>query len=149
MPDTRIAFVAADTEAIRCGDQCASELPRGTQIRLIATPESGSSFRGWSEPCGGAGACALTLEASLTVAATFTKTDYPLSVELGGEGLGQVTSSPAGIQCGDTCSARFGVDETVILNPVGSVTSNARLPHSVSCGSESSFTPDCLARAAT
>ena len=39
-------------------------------------------------------------------------------------------------------------DEIVSLNPVGSVTSKARLPHGVSCGSESSVTPAALARLA-
>ena len=37
-------------------------------------------------------------------------------------------------------------EEIVILKPLGSVTSNAREFHSVSCGSASSFTPAALAR---
>ncbi len=49
------------------------------------------------------------------------------------------------------CRVRFhlGVgDEIVSRNPLGSVTSNARLPHSVSCGSESSLMPAAFARVA-
>ena len=39
-------------------------------------------------------------------------------------------------------------DETVSLNPLGSVTSKARVPHGVSCGSLSRVTPAAFARAA-
>ena len=48
------------------------------------------------------------------------------------------------------CRGRnHSLEEIVSLNPLGSVTSNARLPHSVSCGSESRATPAFLARAAS
>ncbi len=44
---------------------------------------------------------------------TSTTTSYPLSVAV--TGAGTVTSSPAGIECGTTCSASFGSGKTVKL----------------------------------
>jgi hypothetical protein len=42
-------------------------------------------------------------------------TQYPLSVTTSGDGSGTVTSSPAGIDCGATCSANFNAGTVVTL----------------------------------
>ena len=62
-----------------------------------------------------------------------------------GAGRGQAGGRPG---AGPTDGPSYS-DEIVSLNPVGSVTSNARAPHSVSRGSESRVMPAAFARAAT
>jgi RHS repeat-associated protein len=55
--------------------------------------------------------------------ANFAIAKLPLSVTKTGEGTGTVTSTPAGIDCGATCSASFDVNSNVTLTatpPVGS-----------------------------
>ena len=44
-------------------------------------------------------------------------TTYPLNVSKAGTGAGTVTSSPAGISCGGSCSAEFTSGTSVILTP--------------------------------
>lgn len=39
----------------------------------------------------------------------------PLTIELGGQGKGKVTSDPVGIDCGDTCRAKFSIGYRVHL----------------------------------
>ena len=49
-----------------------------------------------------------------------TATTYQLSVVSGGKGSGTVSSSPAGISCGKTCTASFTADATVTLTATAS-----------------------------
>jgi hypothetical protein len=51
-----------------------------------------------------------------TVTATFTLNTYVLSVTKAGTGGGTVTSSPAGITCGSSCSASFDYNTLVTLS---------------------------------
>lgn len=48
-------------------------------------------------------------------AVSSSATSYPLSVTKEGDGSGTVTSAPAGIDCGATCSAQFTLSSTVTL----------------------------------
>lgn len=50
-----------------------------------------------------------------SVSATFTLQTYALSVSVAGTGTGDVTSSPAGIDCGATCTATYGYATSVTL----------------------------------
>jgi phospholipase C len=58
-----------------CTSSCSSTFATGTVVTLTATPNSGSTFTGWSGGgCSGAGMCTLTLTSSdpqTTVTATF------------------------------------------------------------------------------
>ncbi len=51
----------------------------------------------------------MSMTAARSVTATFTRTSttYTLTVTKAGTGTGTVTSSPAGINCGSTCSASY------------------------------------------
>ena len=51
---------------------CSVNLSTGTPVSLTATPQSGYAFAGWSGACGGTASCALTLNASTSVTASFT-----------------------------------------------------------------------------
>src|SRR5262249_24384101 len=50
-----------------------------------------------------------------SVTATFTLQQFILTVTKAGTGSGMVTSSPAGISCGSTCSAAFDAGTSVTL----------------------------------
>ncbi|HEX4951815.1 MAG TPA: Ig-like domain-containing protein [Thermoanaerobaculia bacterium] len=53
--------------------------------------------------------------ASATVTITIVPATYTVTVSLAGAGSGQVTSTPAGIDCGATCSATFADSQPVVL----------------------------------
>jgi beta-mannanase len=55
------------------------------------------------------------MTANKSAKAIFALPTYPLSVSLSGDGSGTVTSNPAGINCGSTCSASFTENTSVTL----------------------------------
>jgi hypothetical protein len=104
---------------INCGNDCIQDYNTGTAITLTAVATPGSRFAGWSGGgCSGTGTCMLTLNAPTTVTATFVDQDT-LTVSKSGNGSGTVTSAPAGINCGATCSADYddGTMVTLTANP--------------------------------
>src|SRR5580698_2844032 len=110
--------VTSSPTGISCGTTCSADFDPGTQVTLTATAAANSSFVGWGGACSGsAPTCEVTLSVSQQVTATFNviESNPVLSVSLGGSGTGTVTSSPAGIDCGTTCSASFTSGTQVIL----------------------------------
>lgn len=107
--------VISDPAGIDCGTVCAYRFPGGTEVALTAQPAPGFTFTGWNEDCVGSGACNLILSNARTVGATFTALPrYQLTVTSAPD-QGTVTSSPAGINCGTTCTAGFAGDSPVTL----------------------------------
>ena len=107
--------VRSDPAGIACGDDCAMTVASGTVVYLATTPAIGSAFAGWDgEVCAGTSVCELTVTEDVRVEATFA-THFPLSVAKHGGGAGVVTSTPAGIDCGATCTASFDVNAQVAL----------------------------------
>jgi hypothetical protein len=114
--------VVSDPTGIACGDDCEAEFTAGSTVTLTATPDADSEFDGWEGGgCSGTGACAVTVDDAKTVTATFTLETFPLVVETTGDGEGTVTSSPAGIVCGQACSADFDTGTSVTLFAAPSV----------------------------
>jgi len=81
---------------------CEALLMHGASVTLQAIPDAQSAFAGWSGACEGNGAvCALTLTASRTTTAIFTKTmqtqTQTLTLNITGTGSGtlQVNGTPA------------------------------------------------------
>ena len=111
-------------------EPCEAKYPDQTEIALVATADPGSTFAGFSEGTGSATGCStspctFTLEASSKVKATFNaKPEFTLKVKKEGTGTGTVTSSPAGINCGATCEAKFeeGKEVTLTATPSGGST---------------------------
>jgi hypothetical protein len=97
---------------INCGATCSANYLSGTPVTLTATPAAGWRFASWSGACTGAGGCIVTMNSAQSVSATFTQT-FAISVGKGGSGT--VTSSPAGINCGATCSASFDTGTPMTL----------------------------------
>jgi hypothetical protein len=109
--------VTSNTGGINCGSTCSTSYTSGTPVTLTATPSANYIFTGWSGAgCSGTGSCAVTMSAARTVSATFAPSTYTLTVNK--TGTGTVTSSPAGINCGSTCSASFSNGAIVALTAV-------------------------------
>jgi hypothetical protein len=105
--------VTSTPAGIACGSACSASFPAGTGVSLAATAGAGSQFTGWGGACSGTGACSVTLDAARSVTANFAATVGTVSVIKSGGGT--VTSSPAGIACGSTCSASFPAGSGVTL----------------------------------
>jgi len=108
--------IVSSPAGLSCGSICTARFRRGTVVTLTAAPDNVSSFGGWSVPaCQGTAPCTVTVTADTTVTGTFTLNSYALSVTKNGAGNGTVTSVPAGISCGSTCSASFPGGSMVTL----------------------------------
>ena len=111
--------VSAGDGGLDCGPDCTARYLGGTVVTLTATAtDDYSSFTGWSGSCSGTDVTAtVTVDATKSCTATFTRVTYTLTVQKAGDGAGDswVTSTPSGIDCGPSCSAPFGGGGTVQL----------------------------------
>jgi hypothetical protein len=113
-------IVTTSPGAIDCGVRCIAGFAAGTAVNVIARPDPGYRFAGWTGACSGTNTCDLTMNANKAVQATFATVplgQYALTVHDYGEGT--IVSSPAGINCGVTCSAVYatGTEVTLIATP--------------------------------
>lgn len=111
--------VTSDVAGISCGTNgstCSAHFKSGTTVTLTASPDSGVPFGGWLGACSGTGSCVLRMTDDKQVLAIFG-TNPQLSVNVNNQdgGTGTITSSPAGINCGSTCSALFDPESLVTL----------------------------------
>ena len=101
---------------INCGNTCSASYNSGTSVTLTATSALGSLFTGWTGGgCSGTGTCMVTMNAAYFITATFHPQPFDLTVTPEGAGSGTVTSLPAGIHCGNTCSASYNFGTAVTL----------------------------------
>ena len=110
--------LVASPAGISCGGVCSRILSSGTALQLVATPDPGSTFVGWSGGGGsGTGACSVTLTTATTVTATFTAPPgrFALAVTRRGSASGTVTSAPQGIACGASCAQLYTSGAIVTL----------------------------------
>ena len=110
--------VTSAPSGINCGADCSEAYAPGTPVTLTATAAVGSTFTGWSGSCSGPGACAVTMNMSHMVTATFTLNQYLVTVAKAGTGSGTVTSSPAGITCGNDCTETVNHGSMTMLTAV-------------------------------
>jgi hypothetical protein len=115
------------------GVNCSALFAPGANVTLHAAPDADSTFSNWSGGgCSGSGDCSLTMNASHTTNAVFTLVTWAVTVtNTSAGGTGTVTSTPAGITCGATCSASFNQASTVTLTAA------------VTTGSFTGWTGDC------
>ncbi len=110
--------VTSNPTGIQCGSDCSEIFPDGTLVSLDASPSTGSVFSQWT----GHADCAdglVTMVAARSCTAVFdlapTQPEYRLTVSLTGNGGGSVTSTPAGIACGNDCSHDYARGTRVTL----------------------------------
>ena len=109
--------VSSNPAGISCAGNCSASFVAGTQVTLSASPAAGSTFGGWSGGgCSGTGNCTVSMGSTQSVSASFLLGGYTLSVNKTGLGLGTVSSNPAGISCGASCSANYGPNAQVTLS---------------------------------
>ncbi len=120
--------VSSSDKVFSCGNKCYGVYPPGTTVTLTAKPDSGNALALWSGACAGnALSCTVRLDAEKSVSAQFS------AVAGGGGGggaassvtltvtkskTGNVVSSPAGISCGGTCTAKYKLGTSVTLTAV-------------------------------
>jgi hypothetical protein len=75
---------------INCGSTCNASYSSGTSVTLIAAPTSGSTFTGWKGACTGTGTCTVTMNAAMSVTATFSPA--PFVVQTTGVTAGIITA---------------------------------------------------------
>ena len=101
---------------INCGSTCTRLYYPQTVITLSAKPSAGSTFSGWTGACSGKSTCSVTMNNAKAVQATFTgPARLTVSKQHVTKGDGTVTSTPSGINCGETCSAPYSPGTTVTL----------------------------------
>ncbi|HEV3095334.1 MAG TPA: hypothetical protein VGY30_12600 [Solirubrobacteraceae bacterium] len=110
--------VASTPTGIECGAVCSAGFEEGETVTLIAAPESGSAVAGWTGCVyvPRLDECEVNVGQVNKVAVDFAKT---VSLTVNETGSGTVTSAPAGIDCGATCSASFlkGTRVTLTARP--------------------------------
>lgn len=106
------------------GTTCAATAEYGSTVTLTASPDAGAMLGTWTgdaATCGNAGTCAVTMNGTRTVGATFVPLRYSLGVtasNVGGGGSGSVTSSVADVvqeTCTGACSTSYAPDTVVSL----------------------------------
>ncbi len=110
--------VTSQPSGINCGSICNASYAANTSVTLTATAASGNSFSAWGGACAGTSAatCTVQMNAVKSVTATFVTnsgTTHTLDVSVTGNGA--ISSQPAGINCGSTCSAPFASGALVTL----------------------------------
>ena len=74
--------VTSDPAGISCGIDCQEEYPYGTVVTLFASPDTGSTFNGWSGACRGSDDCHVSMDDKKSVTATFELLPPPPEYEV-------------------------------------------------------------------
>ena len=110
-----------------CGNKCYGVYAPGKTVAFTAKPAAGASLLAWGGACAGnAPTCTVTVNAESTVTATFSTVVVVGGGGGGGGGLsftlsagrsnpGTISSSPAGIDCGSSCSAKYAAGTLVTV----------------------------------
>ncbi len=119
--------VTSDPAGINCPATCSANFPTGASVLLTGAAAPGSTFYGFTG-CDSSifGQCQVSMSSSKSVTARFDSsgpaptptpgpTNFTLTVTKGGTGSGTVSSAPAGISCGATCSVTFAQGTSVTL----------------------------------
>jgi hypothetical protein len=109
--------VTSSPAGIECPSTCEHEFAKGTNVLLTVAPAKGSVAAGWTgcdaEPS--PTQCEVTIAAATEVKLDLEFETPLLTVSTEGTGTGEVTSSPAGIECPSSCEAEFELNAAVTL----------------------------------
>jgi hypothetical protein len=107
------------SQSIDCPSRCDAKFQQGEQATLTAETAAGSKFVRWQGGgpyCTTDATCRYPAFRTTSIKAVFELPPLELRVTRAGAGGGTVTSQPAGISCGSTCSASFSRGTTVGLS---------------------------------
>lgn len=108
--------VVSSPGGIDCGTDCEEVFREGKMVTLHAQPASGSTFVSWSGACtGGQPSCEVKMSEAQNVNAEFSRF---FNLQVSRNGLGSVTSEPAGINCSTSsrlCLKAFEIGTRVTL----------------------------------
>jgi hypothetical protein len=108
--------IASNPPGIACEPVCSASFTVGSTVTLTASPASGWIFGGWGGDCGGTGACVLPIDGPKAITATFREQPPVMhALAVVREGQGTISSDPAGLDCGATCSRPFLAGSNVTL----------------------------------
>lgn len=101
-------------------DDCDWPIAQGDQVDLTAAADPGSAFIQWGGACSGDTSCQVTMNSAQNVTAQFALVANPVTLtvnkDLAVAGLqAQITSNPAGIDCGNSCVGNYIEGDTVEL----------------------------------
>lgn len=102
--------------AISCPGTCETSEWLGDAVTLSATPNSGSTFTGWSGGgCGGTGECEVTMDGAQEVTASFAALPPPVNSVLTVTVAGQGKVGGGGIDCPGACAVSKAFGSTITL----------------------------------
>jgi len=112
--------VTSSPAGIECGATCAAGFADNTVVILTGAPGPKTAAVVWAgcKSVNLEDQCEVTMSAAKAVTATFNLIQRQLKVTKGGTGSGTITSTPAGIECGATCSASYVLGTAVTLSAV-------------------------------
>jgi len=114
---TGTGTVTSSPAGIECGSKCSTTYTNGTVVTLSAVSGPNTLPVVWTG-CGKVIAenkCEAAMSANKAITATFKLNQVELKVAKKGTGTGTVKSTPAGIECGAKCAAKFDEGSTVTL----------------------------------
>jgi hypothetical protein len=120
-----VGTVTSSPAGIECGTVCKAGFDQDSVVTLTAEAAPGSEFLGWSGICSGTGSCKVPMSAEQSVSAQFRSIPRVvpvdrdsgrrvLAISVSGDGAGTITSDPAGIECGTSCSGAYSPATTKI-----------------------------------
>lgn len=102
---------------IDCGSDCIETYETGTSVLLTAAADNLCRLDAWGGACVGKQGfiCLVVVDGNKSAIADFVPLRYTLTVGRTGTGSGTVSSSPAGIVCGLTCSSAYNAGMSLTL----------------------------------
>ena len=99
---TGSGVVTSSPVGINCGSDCTENYSSGTRVTLTATPESNSTFAGWSGDCtNSSGTCTVAMTSARNVTANFSVQSGKTNQSIGGLGF-----TPATLSVGEHAAVR-------------------------------------------
>ncbi len=114
--------VVSSPAGIDCLGDCDEAFVDGTVVTLVATPDPGSVFEGWTGDADCSDGAVLMSSARACTASFAVEPggEAMLSIEFRGDGAGKVTSTAVGIDCVDHCTTELPAGTEVRLEPIAS-----------------------------
>jgi uncharacterized repeat protein (TIGR02543 family) len=109
--------VTSSLPGINCGITCSVRFNDNLVITLTATSLISSTFGGWSGDCTGTVPCAVTMDRTRHVTATFDIKTFPLTTSTAGSGGGAIGGTPA-----NPAALSWGTVVTLTATPNGNST---------------------------